>query len=159
MTRAIFLSYASQDADVARRLCDTRHTQGLNVWVAKLVDGSAVSSKKASNSAPAAEFCNASKRLIRHLNTGSHSAYFVFPAKAGIQSRCSPNDQRRRVRACAVTTRRNSHTLVAGSSASIDAASQWVARAYAQRDAGLASLKPVSFLDAIRDNPRATTHA
>jgi hypothetical protein len=32
MTRAIFLSYASQDADAARRICDALRTQGLEVW-------------------------------------------------------------------------------------------------------------------------------
>ena len=32
MTQAIFLSYASQDADVARRICDAMRTAGLEVW-------------------------------------------------------------------------------------------------------------------------------
>ncbi len=31
-TKAIFLSYASQDADTARRICDALRTQGLEVW-------------------------------------------------------------------------------------------------------------------------------
>ena len=32
MTQAIFLSYASQDADAARRLCDALRAAGLEVW-------------------------------------------------------------------------------------------------------------------------------
>jgi adenylate cyclase len=32
MTRAVFLSYASQDADAARRICDALRAQGLEVW-------------------------------------------------------------------------------------------------------------------------------
>ena len=32
MTQAIFLSYASQDADVARRICDALRAAGLEVW-------------------------------------------------------------------------------------------------------------------------------
>ena len=32
MTQAIFLSYASQDADAARRICDALRTAGLEVW-------------------------------------------------------------------------------------------------------------------------------
>ena len=32
MTQAIFLSYASQDADVARRICDALRAAGLDVW-------------------------------------------------------------------------------------------------------------------------------
>ena len=32
MTQAIFLSYASQDADAARRLCDALRSAGLEVW-------------------------------------------------------------------------------------------------------------------------------
>ena len=32
MTQAIFLSYASQDADAARRLCDALRAEGLEVW-------------------------------------------------------------------------------------------------------------------------------
>ncbi len=32
MTQAIFLSYASQDADAARRICDTLRAAGLEVW-------------------------------------------------------------------------------------------------------------------------------
>ena len=32
MTQAIFLSYASQDADVARRICDALRATGLEVW-------------------------------------------------------------------------------------------------------------------------------
>ena len=32
MTQAIFLSYASQDADTARRLCDALRAAGLEVW-------------------------------------------------------------------------------------------------------------------------------
>ena len=32
MTQAIFLSYASQDADVARRICDALRASGLEVW-------------------------------------------------------------------------------------------------------------------------------
>ena len=32
MTQAIFLSYASQDADAARRICDALRTTGLEVW-------------------------------------------------------------------------------------------------------------------------------
>ena len=31
-TKAIFLSYASQDADAARRICDALHEAGLEVW-------------------------------------------------------------------------------------------------------------------------------
>ena len=30
--KAIFLSYASQDAEVARRLCDALRAVGLDVW-------------------------------------------------------------------------------------------------------------------------------
>ena len=32
MTQAIFLSYASQDADVARRICEAMRIAGLEVW-------------------------------------------------------------------------------------------------------------------------------
>lgn len=32
MTPAIFLSYASQDADAARRICDALRAVGLEVW-------------------------------------------------------------------------------------------------------------------------------
>ena len=32
MTQAIFLSYASQDADAARRICDALRAAGLEVW-------------------------------------------------------------------------------------------------------------------------------
>ncbi len=32
VSQAIFLSYASQDADTARRICDALRTQGLEVW-------------------------------------------------------------------------------------------------------------------------------
>ena len=32
MTQAIFLSYASQDADAARRICDALRATGLEVW-------------------------------------------------------------------------------------------------------------------------------
>lgn len=32
MTQAIFLSYASQDADAARRICDALRSAGLEVW-------------------------------------------------------------------------------------------------------------------------------
>ena len=32
MTQAIFLSYASQDAEVARRICDAMRSAGLEVW-------------------------------------------------------------------------------------------------------------------------------
>ena len=31
-TKAIFLSYASQDAAAARRICDALHAVGLDVW-------------------------------------------------------------------------------------------------------------------------------
>ena len=31
-TQAIFLSYASQDADAARRLCEALRAEGLEVW-------------------------------------------------------------------------------------------------------------------------------
>lgn len=30
--RAVFLSYASQDADAARRICDALRAVGLDVW-------------------------------------------------------------------------------------------------------------------------------
>jgi hypothetical protein len=186
MTRAIFLSYASQDAGPAKKLCDALRAAGLEVWfdqselrggdawdasirkqiegcalvrdnfrerslswmaldaqvnvfalwVAKL-GGSAFSSKKASNGTPAAEFFTASKRLIRQLNTESHSANFVFPAKAGFKRSSSPNDKRRRIPASSEKTRRNSHSLVAGSSANIDQTFQWVEHVYAQAMRGL----------------------
>ena len=32
MTQAVFLSYASQDADAARRICDALRAAGLEVW-------------------------------------------------------------------------------------------------------------------------------
>ena len=32
ISQAIFLSYASQDADVARRICDALRATGLEVW-------------------------------------------------------------------------------------------------------------------------------
>jgi hypothetical protein len=32
MTQAIFLSYASQDADAARRICEALRAAGLDVW-------------------------------------------------------------------------------------------------------------------------------
>ena len=32
MTQAIFLSYASQDADAARRICEALRAAGLEVW-------------------------------------------------------------------------------------------------------------------------------
>jgi len=32
MTQSIFLSYASQDADAARRICEALRTAGLEVW-------------------------------------------------------------------------------------------------------------------------------
>ena len=32
MTQAIFLSYASQDADAARRICEALRSVGLEVW-------------------------------------------------------------------------------------------------------------------------------
>ena len=32
MTQAIFLSYASQDADAARRVCEALRAAGLEVW-------------------------------------------------------------------------------------------------------------------------------
>ena len=32
MTQAIFLSYVSQDADAARRICDALRAAGLDVW-------------------------------------------------------------------------------------------------------------------------------
>ena len=32
MSKAIFLSYASQDADTARRICDALRAAGLEVW-------------------------------------------------------------------------------------------------------------------------------
>ena len=32
MTQAIFLSYASQDADAARRICEALRAFGLEVW-------------------------------------------------------------------------------------------------------------------------------
>ena len=32
MTQAIFLSYASQDAEAARRICDALRAAGLEVW-------------------------------------------------------------------------------------------------------------------------------
>lgn len=32
MTQAIFLSYASQDADAARRICESLRAAGLEVW-------------------------------------------------------------------------------------------------------------------------------
>lgn len=30
--RAVFLSYASQDADVAKRICDALRAAGIEVW-------------------------------------------------------------------------------------------------------------------------------
>jgi len=32
LTKAVFLSYASQDADAARRICETLRAAGLEVW-------------------------------------------------------------------------------------------------------------------------------
>ena len=32
MTQAIFLSYASQDADAARHICEALRASGLEVW-------------------------------------------------------------------------------------------------------------------------------
>lgn len=37
MTQAIFLSYASQDADAARRICEALRATGLEVWFDSLV--------------------------------------------------------------------------------------------------------------------------
>ena len=32
MSRAVFLSYASQDSEAARRLCDALQSKGVEVW-------------------------------------------------------------------------------------------------------------------------------